>query len=311
MKHTLKVSIIIVVAFLLSQIIGLAIVNRYVDVEKTAETGEIEVKALPYDLPRPAVKGGSSAIITIISAILIGTILVFLIMRFGEILWWKIWFFMAVSVCLLFAFKAFIPSFFASVLAVILAGFKIFKPNIYVHNITELFTYGGLAALIVPLFGNVEKSILWAFALLLIISLYDIIAVWKSKHMIKLAKFQTKSKVFAGMLIPYKMPKHIKKPAKVKLKKVAIKTAILGGGDMGFPLFFSGIVMQNLALSNLNKGIVNFLGVAYLKVLVIPVFVAIALLLLLIKSRKNKFYPAMPFLSLGCVVGYLILRLIS
>lgn len=309
MKHTLKVSILLIIAFLFSQIIGLAIINSYVDVEKTIETGEIKVEDLPYNLPRPTAEGGGSAIITIISAVLIGTILIFLIMKFGDVLWWKIWFFMAVSFCLLFAFKAFMPSFFASILAVALAGFKIFKPNIFIHNISELFVYGGLAALIVPLFNNPETNILWAFALLVIISIYDMIAVWKSKHMIKLAKFQTKSKVFAGLLIPYQMPGHIKNQGKARLTK--IKTAILGGGDMGFPLFFSGIVMQNLVLENIDKGISNFLGMAYLKALIIPVFVAIALLILLVKSKKDKFYPAMPFLTAGCIVGYIVLKLVS
>ncbi len=66
------------------------------------------------------------------------------------------------------------------------------------------------------------------------------------------------------------------------------KEAILGGGDIGFPLIFTGVAMKTLG------------G----KALVIPVFVSLALLLLLVKSEKKKFYPAMPILTLGCFIGY-------
>jgi presenilin-like A22 family membrane protease len=312
MKHTLKVTLILVLFFLFSQIIGLAIISKYIDVQKTIETGKIEVKSLPYDMPRPEAKGGASAVGSIAIAILIGTVLVFLIMRFEKMILWKIWFFMAVSFCLMFAFKAFIPSLYALILALVLAAFKILKPNVYIHNLTELFIYGGLAAIIVPLFNDQSTNLWWAFALLLIISIYDMIAVWKSKHMVKMAQFQTESKVFAGMFIPYSMPKRAEKSSlKVEGRKVGIKTAVLGGGDIGFPLFFSGIVMQNMALENLGKGISNFVVLSYLKVLIIPVFVTIALLILLLKSKKDRFYPAMPFLSIGCLVGYLVLLLIK
>ena len=53
-----------------------------------------------------------------------------------------------------------------------------------------------------------QKRILFAvFVLLILISVYDFIAVFKIKHMITLAKFQTKSKVFAGLFVPYRREK--------------------------------------------------------------------------------------------------------
>ncbi len=94
----------------------------------------------------------------------------------------------------------------------------------------------------------------------------------------------------------------VKKP--YKLKKVGIKTAILGGGDIGFPLIFAGVVMKDLMLVNPEL-------IGFLKVLIIPVFVSIALLLLFLKSKKDKFYPAMPFIFAGCIVGFIALKLIE
>ena len=75
------------------------------------------------------------------------------------------------------------------IIALILTYFKVFRTNIWVHNFTEIFIYGGLAALIVPII-----NVFSAFALLIAISLYDMFAVWQSKHMVSMAKFQTKSK---------------------------------------------------------------------------------------------------------------------
>jgi len=45
--------------------------------------------------------------------------------------------------------------------------------------------------------------------------------------------------------------------------------------------------------------------------LLIPILCSIALTLLLLKGKKKKFYPAMPFLSIGCFVGFLVLILID
>ncbi|MEE9525314.1 MAG: presenilin family intramembrane aspartyl protease [Candidatus Woesearchaeota archaeon] len=298
MKHTLKITIILALAFLFSQVIGLAITNEYIDHDVTSETGNVTWSALPYDIARPEVEE-SSSFIFIIAAILLGTLLIFLIIKFGKMLWWKIWFFLAVTVTLVVAFNSFMPQVLAGLLALILASYKIFKPNVYLHNITELFIYGGLAAIFVPIM-NVFSVIM----LLILISIYDMIAVWKSGHMIKLAKFQTKSKVFAGLLIPYNKPKSLKNIPKSQLKKVKVNTAVLGGGDIGFPLIFAGVIMKGLMITH-----PQWLG--FLKALIIPIFTSIALLWLLVKSEKNKFYPAMPFLTAGCFAGYIVLLLVN
>ena len=105
------------------------------------------------------------------------------------------------------------------------------------------------------------------------------IAVWKTKHMIKLAKFQTKLKLFAGLLIPYKSGREI-------------KTAILGGGDIGFPLLFAAAVLKDPGIG--------------IKALIIPLTTGLMLAALFFFGQKNKFYPAMPFLTIGCFLGYFI-----
>ena len=309
MKHTFKITLILVAIFLVSQIVGLAITGRYIDVEERTvideETGEeIIVKDLSYgELPyieRPIVEE-SSSFLYILSAVLIGTMLVLVLVRFKKVNIWRIWFFLAVFLCLMVALGAFIPGVIAAVLGLVFAALKVFKPNVIIHNLTEVFVYGGLAAIFVPI-----MNLFAAVMLLILISIYDMYAVWKSKHMVKLAKFVASSNLFAGLAIPYKKEKGMKEaPSKSKgvLKKGKVQVAILGGGDIGFPLLFSGVVMKTLILDSYLVG--------FLKTLIISVFASIALLWLLAKGKKDRFYPAMPFLTAGCFVGYGIVLLVS
>ncbi|MEA3430045.1 MAG: presenilin family intramembrane aspartyl protease [Nanoarchaeota archaeon] len=297
MKHTLKVTIFLVIIFFCAQIIGLGVINQYMDHEQTEETGNITWSNLPYDLERPEIEETSSYA-WIMAAILIGTALLLLLIRFRRVNIWKFWFFISVWLALSIAFGAFVNQLLAVILALALGIWKVFKPNIWVHNGTELFIYGGLAAIFVPII-----SVKGAFILLLIISIYDMIAVWKSKHMVKLAKFQTDSKVFAGLLVPYKLPK-MSKMGKKKSKKVKVKTAVLGGGDIGFTLLFAGVMMKQLMLT-------NTIAIGFLKTVIITVTTTVALFWLLTAAKKDKFYPAMPFLSIGCVAGFIILAILG
>ena len=131
-------------------------------------------------------------------------------------------------------------------------------------------------------------------------------AVWKSKHMVKMATFMTENKLFAGLFVQYESAKKkIKKTKKVTIKKtIQVKSAILGGGDIAFPLLFSITVLESLIV---NTGVTKL--VALSQTLIITLFVTISLLLLFLKSKKDKFYPAMPFLTAGCLIGYAILML--
>ena len=195
---------------------------------------------------------------------------------------------MAVTICLTTVLSIFIPVIISFIIALALGIWKIFKPNFIVHNLTELFIYGGLAAIFVPVFNLLSVSIL-----LILIALYDAYAVWKSKHMITLAKSQAESKVFAGFLLPYKIPKA--KPL-IKTKPVKVRTAVLGGGDIGFPLIFAGVIMKEMGVW---------------QSLVIPIFASLGLIYLLWKGDQNKFYPAMPFIGAGCFLGLGLVWLIG
>ena len=309
MKHTLKVTLALVVFFFLAQVVGLLIVNQYIDHGKTIEAKEIIYKPLPYSLERPQVENQSTSFLYVFIPILVGTALLFLIIRTNKPIIWKVIYFISVVSTLTIAFSAFMNQLAAGILALVLAVLKLYKPNVIIQNFSEIFIYGGLAAFVVNIF-----NLFAVFMLLILISIYDFIAVFKTKHMVKLAEFQSESKIFAGLFIPYKRSKvsmgakisarqSAKKSAKIQKPSSESSVAVLGGGDIGFTLIFAGVVMKTLMLQD------AFLT-GFLKALIIPVFVTIALFILLMKGQQNKFYPAMPVLSLGCFVGYLVVWLI-
>jgi presenilin-like A22 family membrane protease len=312
MKHDLKVTIFLLLLFLSAQITGLFVLNHTINVEETYNetTGETEIIVNYQDVMtgRPETQGAGS-FLYVFFAILFGTILLLILIKFKLHKVWKGWFYIAIGLTLSIVFDVFLSEIISLILGFGLAYLKIFKPNIFTHNLTEIFMYSGIALMIVPLF-----NILWVIILLIAISIYDIIAVFKSKHMIKLAEFQSSSKMFAGLLIPYKKPKKPKTTSKIKMKipkgikTEGVKSAILGGGDIAFPLIFSGVVMHSLIqIESLTQATKHL---AFLKVLIIPVFAMIGLGTLLYLSKKNKFYPAMPFISAGCLIGYGIILII-
>ena len=290
MKYDLKTAAILISLFLLSQIVGLAFIYRDMKIE--VKEGKKEVVYGDTVLgPRPELYGWET-FVWIVSGIAISTGLMLFIIWLKRINLWKLLFFISIFFATSLALGTIFNSYLAFGLAFILALLKIVRPNIVVHNITEILMYSGIALLLVPLF-----DVVWIVILLLAISLYDIYAVFKSKHMVKMAKFQMKSKVFAGIMIPFK---------KVKRRGgKQVVEAIIGGGDVAFPLIFSGVVMETLVNSfQVVKEI------AFLKVLIIPVFVTLAVIFLLFKGKEGKFYPAMPFITTGCLIAYAIILLI-
>ena len=304
----MRVTVLMLALFFMAQVVGLLIVNQYIDHQQLKE-GRVSFVDLPYGIERPQV-GSTASVIYMLAAIFLGTLILLIFIKFqmGNI--WKIWFAFSMIVVLTVSFSPFIKIeipynyYIASALALLLVAWRLFRPNFYIHNITEVFIYGGLAAIFVS-WLNVTAAVV----LLIAISIYDMYAVWKSKHMITMARFTAKEKVFAGMLVQYhdkkeKAAKGTAAKADYRLSsniknKGEVKHAILGGGDIGFPLIFAGVVMKELMLKH-----AVLLG--FIETLIIVVCTTLALAYLFWKGDKGKFYPAMPYLSAGCFIGGLI-----
>lgn len=309
MKHSLTITLLLLALFFSSQIIGLSLITIDAKVEHV-RLGNATVSVVKHNATvigeRPEVHG-FKAVWYIIIAIIIGTVLL-LFLSFKKLTSvWKGWFFIAVWMAISIALGVVMEKRWAFIIGLALTVLKVFRPKflgfltVIIHNLSEILVYAGIAVLLTPLFNP-----LTALSLLILIALYDYWAVFKSKHMVTLARFQGASKAFAGLMLS--QPEALAKPLKpLQSDKALSKTvkprkpaAILGGGDVAFPLIFTGSVVEWLLHKGLSK------PEALLNALPVTVLATIALAVLFFKSSKDKFYPAMPAITLGCVLGFLI-----
>jgi presenilin-like A22 family membrane protease len=309
MKHPVHITLLLLLLFVASQLIGLALLSHNISEIKHEAGQTIVVHDTTALGDRPQTQGGESLLL-LLAGVGVGTALLLLLIRFQRLGIWRVWFLAAVWLSLTIAFGVLVPTIVALLTAAVLAVWKVFWPNPLIHNLTEVFMYAGLAVLIVPIL-----SLWYAVALLVIISLHDMYAVWRSKHMVVMAEAQAKSNIFAGLYIP----KHAGGTRRTAVATQAAtqarsspatppslnrSAAILGGGDIAFPLLFSGVVMDWL----ITRGVTR--TAALYETTIITLTTAIALALLLFLAKKDRFYPAMPFVTAGCFVGLGIVALL-
>lgn len=269
MHQITKATILLISLFLLTQIVGFFILEGY------------RQKDLPLGL-EPPLQGQKTSYLPLLVGLLVATGLALVLIHFNALRIWQYWFFISVFVCLLIAFAAFVPTIIALIAALALSYSKVFHPHLWIQNVTEIFMYGGLAALFVPLL-----TITTVFIFLGVIAVYDIIAVYKTRHMVTLADFQRKTNLFAGLQVTYGQEKvHHKLPL---LEKKESREILLGGGDVGFPLLFTGVI---------------YLQAGFIPAFFVSLCAAAGLAVLLRRAKAKKYYPAMPFVVIGCFIGY-------
>jgi len=313
-KHNPKIIIILLVMFILTQFIGLYVVNHYSSVKVIdGQVQNVTAPELPFGMESPEIEKESDYnwfFMFIVIAFIIAITLMFLFSKLNLELVLKIWFFVVIVIALGVSFNSIIPKFaYASLLAFVLslplAYFKIFKRDFLVHNLTELLVYPGIAAIFVPIL-----NIYTIIALLILISVYDMWAVWHSGIMQKMARYQIdKLNVFSGFFVPYvsknmrkkiKSMKKILDKEKLNKKKIRVNIAILGGGDVIFTIIAAGVALKTFGFTTLGSFLVPIHS------LFIIVGATLGLALLFIFSEKKKFYPAMPFITAGIFLGMIL-----
>ena len=300
MKHSLKITLILLAMFFLSQLVGLSVIHSYSPtISQTTDANGTIVNVtnynLPYGMAPPQGTDANVNLISIVLAVIIAALAMFFLMKFGANVFLRIWFLFVITLALGITINSLIQNVaYSSIIALIVALpfalIKVFQRNIIVHNITEVLIYPGIAAIFVPLLN------VWTVSLLLVlISLYDMYAVWHSGSMQKMAKYQIKQlKIFSGFFIPYlgRKEKDLVRNSRIsknkKVKNLKVSVAILGGGDVVFPMILAGVVLNTLGL---------------IPALMISIGATIALAVLFYFSEKGKFYPAMPFISIGCFIA--------
>ncbi|MBR9678720.1 MAG: hypothetical protein GON13_00445 [Nanoarchaeota archaeon] len=244
----------IALIFLACQIFGLFVVNHY------------RSNPLPFGMETLPDEGVLS-LTKFVGMLVLITIIILIIIKLKKPQIWKTVYFMGTTAAITVSLYAFVQE-YALLIALIISWIKLNESDDFWHNISEILIYGGAIAVITPMFNPLTTILLLGF-----ISFYDIYSVNYSKHMIKMAKTQSQTGVFPGIVIN-------------KNKK---DQSVLGGGDVAFPLLFASTFILT-PITSLLIALGAFAG----------------LVIMLLQTEKGKYYPAMPVLTISSIIGYLI-----
>jgi len=284
-------------AFLFCLTLGLGIAAAF-RINKILEVAEV----LPHLPPHPISWGSAIEKIALpqisfwkfLTAFFLATLFIFLIIRFlkfkrGKGLIFKILFTLAVFLGGLL----FLEAFFLEPIPLILISFLIFwwwkSPSILNQDLLMVLGMAGVGSTL-----GLSLKPEMVIVLLIIFSIYDYIAVYKTKHMIKMAKEMIEQKAILALVVP---PNLLGFQESLGEIRPGGKFLILGGGDIVFPLLFSA--------SLIPFGILNSIIVA--------LFALIGLFLgfyFFISQKIRQPIPALPPIALFSIIGFLITRII-
>lgn len=170
----------------------------------------------------------------------------------------------------------------------------VFHNRWYVVNIAGFFLTSGMAFVLGLLLG------LWAAAVFLAaFAIYDYISVYKTKHMIGLAKIAIDRDLPMLFVFPTDFSKKVGK-IEITDEGVAEHAAMaLGFGDVAFP----GIMVVASAIYGLK---INH----FIPFFILPLLGGVAGMIYLVLGNVKKPAPGLPFLNTGVIAGTLLSYLI-
>ena len=201
----------------------------------------------------------------------------------------KIFFVLAIALGNLYFFGLWFPAAIVFPLIAVLIYLLIKFPSPLVHNLSFIFAIAGMASAV-----GVQLAPRVVILLLLVFSVYDFIAVYKTKHMVKMAEAMVENRAVVGLVIPQKTTDFT-----ANLKKMPIRGnfMILGGGDVIFPII--------LAVSVLNQSVAHFFIIIGFSLLGL-----LAVFLIFTTKKDRSPMPALPPIALACIIGYAVAMLI-
>ncbi len=174
----------------------------------------------------------------------------------------------------------------------IMATFLFIK-NVFAHNIGIILGVAGVGFLL-----GLAISPRTAVIIMAILSLYDIIALYVTGHMVKMARTMIKSGATFGFIIPSRVSGFFshKKEAQAQIG-VGDQFMILGSGDIGLPV----VLASSVAKYSLGAAII------------VAIFSLAGLFLthlIFVNQKERKPMAALPPIATMSIIGYLIATLI-
>lgn len=198
-------------------------------------------------------------------------------------------FFLTIFFGLSLFLNIFLPLVFSIFLAAYLIMLYFILARPIFHNLVMLCSLVGVALAV-----GLAASPVIIFILLLVFSLYDIVAVFITKHMIKMARGFFKIGLLPGFLLSFNPRSQLKIGRGASLGE---KFSFLGSGDVVLPLLFVASLVNVKLIYAVGAGVGNILG--------------FAVLVFILWGRRREPLPALPPIVFGEVVGFLATYLIT
>ena len=288
----MKTVFVLIAFFLITQFLGLYVGSQYIGyINQLIQTGELEKR--PEIIPGVSPESINTSLF-LFGYIMVSTAVILILIKIRKSII-RILEAIVIFTASWFVFDILIPvdiwylslGFF---LALVLTAWKMLRPSIISQDVAAIISGAGVGALL-----GASLGVLPSIVFILILSCYDFISVFITKHMIHMAKALTERPTAFTIAAPHKFKKLTYIATKGAKKKVHIFQ--LGVGDMVIPLMFSVSVLNRFSLINAISAIIGS---------------AIALLsLIYFMSKKPQPLPALPFITFGTFAGFLISLLIA
>ncbi len=163
--------------------------------------------------------------------------------------------------------------------------------NVLVHDITMIIALAGISAVL-----GLSITPTVAVAALVVLSFYDIIAVYKTRHMVQMARSMIQSGAIFGFVIPSDWRSFMTHRGQAQ-SQIGDQFMILGSGDIGLPIIFASSVMRQSLIEAAVVAVFAVLGV----------FVTH---LLFANQRTRQAMAALPPIATMSLIGYVVALLI-
>lgn len=197
----------------------------------------------------------------------------------------RVFFFLVILGGLQIVLNAFLSPVISLLLTVLLIAVMLSAHQVMIQNLLVLVAIAGVGLVI-----GLSITPLIAVSALLILSFYDILAVYVTKHMVKMAEGMVNAGAIFGFIIPLQFSGLKEKIEKVK---PGDKFMILGSGDIALPLILAVSVLRASMAAAWMVAIFSVLGLFITH-------------LLFVNQKQRRPMAALPPIAMMAIVGYLI-----